>query len=180
MIALQWQNNTLLCCNAVALVSTAQLLTAYVSAVYCQAAGSMSVQEQKLTCTWAADQSELATTPDSRDSLASDEVVPTCNQEVSDDDIFAYAKSQHAEVFATSAKTGAGVRRLFVAIAEDLANTVQEAQCQHTHTHRHTVRPALPTFMNTRPGTNPSSPLDSNHNATYTRTKRKYFPSSCC
>lgn len=135
---------------------------------------------QKLTCTWAADQSELATTPDSRDSLASDEVVPTCDQEVSDDDISSYAKSQHAAVFATSAKTGAGVRRLFVAIAEDLANTVQEAHVQHTHSHRHTVRPALPTFMNSRPGTNPSSPLDSNHNATYTRTKRKYFQSCCC
>ena len=135
---------------------------------------------QKLTCTCAADQSELATTPDSRDSLASDEVVPTCNQEVSDDNISSYAKSQHAEVFATSAKTGAGVRRLFVAIAEDLANTVQEAHVQHAHTHRHTVRPALPTFMNSRPGANPSSPLDSSHNATYTRTKRKYFQSCCC
>lgn len=126
-----------------------------------------------------ADQSGLATTPDSKGSLTSDEVPPSCSQEVSDDDISAYATSQHAAVFATSAKTGAGVRRLFVAIAEDLATTVQEPRVQHTHTHRHTVRPALPTFMNSRPGTNPSSPLDSNHNSTYTRTHRNYFQSCC-
>lgn len=127
----------------------------------------------------AADQTELATTPDSHASLASEEVAPVCNQDVSDEDISAYAKSQHAEVFATSAKTGAGVRRLFAAIAEDLATTVQEAHVQHAHTHRHTVRPALPTFMNSRPGTSPSSPLDGSHNSTYTRTQRKYFQYCC-
>lgn len=128
----------------------------------------------------AADQTELARTPDSHASLASEEVAPACNQDVSDEDISAYAKSQHAEVFATSAKTGAGVRRLFAAIAEDLATTVQEAHVQHAHTHRHNVRPALPTFMNSRPGTSPSNPLDSNHNSTYTRTHRKYFQNCCC
>ncbi|KAL3162934.1 Ras- protein Rab-24 [Trebouxia sp. C0010 RCD-2024] len=130
-----------------------------------------------------SDQSGLATTPDSRDSLVSDEVPPTFNQEVSDDDISAYAKSQHAEVFATSAKTGAGVRRLFATIAEDLATTTrQEPHVQHTHTHTHrrTVRPALPTFMNHRPGANSaSSPLSSSHNPTYSRTHRKHFQNCC-
>ena len=129
---------------------------------------------------FAADQSELAATPDSKGSLSSEEVASVCNQEVPDDDISAYAKSQHAQVFATSAKTGAGVRRMFLAVAEDLAaNTAQETQAQHTHSHRHTVRPALPTFMDSRAGANPSSPLDSNHNSAYQRTHRKYFRYCC-
>ena len=135
----------------------------------------------KLTHSFAADQSDLAATPDSKGTLSSEEAVSVCNQEVSDRDIAAYAESHRAQVFATSAKTGAGVRKLFLAIAEDLATkTPQEAQAPHAHSHRHTVRPVAPTFMNSRPGTNPTSPLDNNHNSTYSRTHRKHFQSCCC
>ena len=83
-----------------------------------------------------ADQSDLAATPDAgRGSFISDEAVVVCQQEVPDKDISDYAKSHQAQVFATSAKTGTGVRRLFSAIAEDLAtNTTQDT---HTQVHRH-------------------------------------------
>lgn len=130
---------------------------------------------------YIADQSELAATPDSgKDSFSSEEASVLCQQqEVSDEDISAYATTHHAQIFATSAKTGTGVRRLFSAIAEDMAtSTTQDTQVQHTH--RHAVRPVTPTFLNSRPGTNPSSPLENSHNSTYTRTHRKHFQDCCC
>jgi hypothetical protein len=121
----------------------------------------------------------LAATPDSgKDSFSSEEGIAICQQEVSDEDISAYAKLHQAQVFATSAKTGIGVRRMFSSIAQDLAaGTMQEPQGQHTH--RHAARPVTPTFMSSRPGTNPSSPLENSHNSTYSRTRKKYFQNCC-
>jgi len=126
-----------------------------------------------------ADQSNLAATPDSgKGSFSSEEGIAICQQEVSDEDISAYAKLHQAQVFATSAKTGIGVRRMFSSIAQDLAaGTMQESQVQHTH--RHAARPVTPTFMSSRPGTNPSSPLENSHNSTYSRTRKKYFQNCC-
>ncbi|DBA94866.1 TPA: Ras-related protein Rab-24 [Trebouxia sp. C0004] len=126
-----------------------------------------------------SDQSNLAATPDSgKDSFSSEEGTAVCQQEVSDEDISAYAKLHQAQVFATSAKTGIGVRRMFSSIAQDLAaGTMQEPHVQHTH--RHAARPVTPTFMSSRPGTNPSSPLENSHNSTYSRTRKKYFQNCC-
>ena len=130
-----------------------------------------------LTCD--ADQSNLAATPDSgKDSFSSEEGIAICQQEVSDEDISAYAKLHQAQVFSTSAKTGIGVRRMFSSIAQDLAaGTMQESHVQHTH--RHAARPVTPTFMSSRPGTNPSSPLENSHNSTYSRTRKKYCQNCC-
>ncbi len=133
-----------------------------------------------LNCvTYDADQSNLAATPDSgKGSFSSEEGIAICQQEVSDEDISAYAKLHQAQVFATSAKTGIGVRRMFSSIAQDLAaGTMQESQVQHTH--RHAARPVTPTFMSSRPGTNPSSPLENSHNSTFSRTRKKYFQNCC-
>lgn len=126
-----------------------------------------------------ADQSELAATPDSgKGSFSSEEGATICQQEVSDDDISAYATSHQAQVFTTSAKTGIGVRRMFTTIAEDMAaSTVQETQTQHIH--RHVARPVTPTFMSSRPNTNPTSPLENPHKSTFTRTRKKYFQNCC-
>ena len=127
-----------------------------------------------------AEPSDLAATPDSgKGSLSSEEAISLSQQEVSDEDIALYAREHQAQVFATSAKTGVGVRRLFTSIAEDMAATAMpEDQIQHTH-RSHTARPRTPTFMNSRAGTNPSSTLGSAHNATLSRTHRKHW-SNCC
>ena len=151
--------------------------------------GSWEHALQCHSCTWemlsdlrvwtTADQSDLAATPDSgRGSFISDEAVVVCQQEVPDKDISDYARSHQAQVFATSAKTGTGVRRLFSAIAEDLAKN--RTQDTHTQVHRHAAQPATPISMNSRLGTNPSSPLESSNRSTYTRTHRKYFQNCCC
>ena len=126
-----------------------------------------------------ADQSNLAATPDSgKDSFSSEEGIAICQQEVSDEDISAYAKLHQAQVFATSAKTGIGVRRMFSSIAQDLAaGTMQESHLQHTH--RHAARPVTPTFMSSRPNTNPSSPLENSHNLTYSRTRKNHCQNCC-
>lgn len=127
-----------------------------------------------------ADQADMAATPDSmQGSDSSEEATPVRQQQqVVNADIKTYAAFYESKVFVTSAKTGIGVKQLFTAIAEDLASGAAEAQTPRLK-HQHSVQPASPHYLQSRPGTGPSSPLASNHSSTYSRTKRKYLPSCC-
>lgn len=123
----------------------------------------------------------MAATPDSiPESEGSDEAAPTRHQqEVLDSDIKIHAAFYHSKVYVTSAKTGIGVKQLFASIAEDLALGAGDIHVPQAR-QQHVVRPVSPHYLQSRPGTNPASPLGSSHNSTYSRTKRKYLPSCCC